>query len=1100
MTTSRAARSSLLPLLLSSLFLAGPALAGLWFKPAPAPDGADASALAGDGATLWAGTLRGVWKLQSGAWSFDGLSDRTISSIAVAGGSVWAATGDALYRRAADGTWSGEPLPGSPSFVNTLFSDGTALWAGGDGVFARAGASWMQLSFPGGIVSTLFAYQGDLVAGVVGQGAVRYPGGTGVPVPMSAGLGPSEGVQAFAFSGGVLYAGTGLGVYAWSGGTWVPEAGFGIHDVRALASASGSLWAASVDAGVSQKSGSSWSAANGGLLFTSAKSFALLGTDLYVGTAGAPVYRFSGGTWTPAGTGLNASMVSEVLMARGEAQPMPYHVSATRGAGFGDSAGSRSDLVLPGCGDIRDATLTQALPAGPVFFSVTNCGPVTSAPPSAPVQTTAGLPLGTVLTSVEALTTTDVLGGTSNAGVWRLSGGSWSEDNTGLSPTASVGVLRRIGDQVFAGAGLGVERRGSDGTWTDDSTGLSFGATVLSFGGTATPGEPVFAGLTSAGIYRRDPGPIWRKDSVGVSLASVFSLEARNPRVFAAAGTAGFLRKQRGAWLKESAGLPAGADVRVVRAQEEASFTPGAIYAGTAGQGLFAASPYPLRRTLPVILDVTGSGGARFRSELTIGSAGTASLTLTFQPSPVLGPGGAAQSVTTTIGPGEVRAPDALDYLRSLGMQIPQGENAGSLTIEPTRPVMLESTNDSLYATARSYTAAAAGGTYGVFLDATSDLDAAEEEAYVYGLRSVSGVARSNLAVTYAPAPDRGSDPITLEVQVWDAAGRAAPTLLTRTLAPGEWFQWNGVLEKAGLPDGTFGYARVRRVSGIGPFIAYGVVNDAVTSDGSVLPMVRPGGLAAARKIVVPVVLDVYGEAGSHFTTELTLANDGILPTPVDLVYRPAPGFGSAQGAPVVTLALAARQQTTIPDVIQYLRDHGVGIPDPLTSGAQAGTLSITFRSLQNIDSPRTVALARTSTPGPSGGSYGVFYPAFAAGGGARTSALVPALVRSAAARSNLAVVHAGGGSLLPVTLSVQLYDATTGAVAGNALTVTLNPGDWFQWSRLFDKAGVSPGTTQAYAVVTRVSGDDTFLAYGVVNDAVTSDGSFIAMIPAEEY
>ncbi|MGE5345008.1 MAG: hypothetical protein ACM3JH_03545, partial [Acidithiobacillales bacterium] len=363
------------------------------------------------------------------------------------------------------------------------------------------------------------------------------------------------------------------------------------------------------------------------------------------------------------------------------------------------------------------------------------------------------------------------------------------------------------------------------------------------------------------------------------------------------------------------------------------------------------------------------------------------------------------------------------------------------------------------------------------------------------------GVARSNLAVTYVPTPDRGSDPITLEVQLFDADGNPAPALLTRTLAPGEWYQWNGVLTKAGLPDGSYGWARIRRVSGIGPFVTYGVVNDALTSDGSILPMYRPGGVSAARKFVVPVVVDTLGEAGSHFTTELTLANDGPIATPVDLVYHPAPGFGSAGGSPLVTLNLAAWQQTIIPDILQYLRDHGVSIA-PSTSGPQAGTLAITFRSLQSIDTPRTVAFARTFTPNSdtaTGGTFGVAYPAFPFGGGAWTTATVPGLVQSAAARSNLAVVHAGGGSGGPIAVSVALFDAATGLPVGTTLVKTLYPGDWYQWSRVLEKAGVPPGTA-AYAVVTRVSGDDTFLAYGVVNDAVTSDGSWVPMIPAEEY
>ena len=72
------------------------------------------------------------------------------------------------------------------------------------------------------------------------------------------------------------------------------------------------------------------------------------------------------------------------------------------------------------------------------------------------------------------------------------------------------------------------------------------------------------------------------------------------------------------------------------------------------------------------------------------------------------------------------------------------------------------------------------------------------------------------------------------------------------------------------------------------------------------------------------------------------------------------------------------------------------------------------------------------------------------------------------------------------------------GQPVGNAITATLSPADWVQFSRVLNVAGVPASTTRAYAVVTRLSGDDTFYAYGVVNDNVTSDGSFVGMIPAD--
>jgi hypothetical protein len=404
---------------------------------------------------------------------------------------------------------------------------------------------------------------------------------------------------------------------------------------------------------------------------------------------------------------------------------------------------------------------------------------------------------------------------------------------------------------------------------------------------------------------------------------------------------------------------------------------------------------------------------------------------------------------------------------------------------------------DALYALSRTYTTDAAGS-YGVFLDAPSDLDAAEEAGAIYGLRSVAGTSRSNLAL--AQIPGRGTDTLWLSVQVYDQSGVAAGQPIIVSLRPGEWKQLNGVLLQAGMTEPAYGYVKIARTSGVGAWTAYGVVNDAKTSDGSILPLYRPGGLAAARRLVVPVVLDVFGAAGSHYTTELTLANDGGFATPIDLFYKPA--LGSSTGVSVVTLTLAAGQQTTIPDIIGYLRSKGVNVPDAST-GAQAGTLAVEFRNLFSLDAPQTVAIARTTTPNPNaatGGAFGVAYPAAAKGSGARDSALVPGLTRDATVRSNLAVVHLGGASESTLVLSVQLWDATNGQPVGSPVSVSLTPGDWTQFSGIFDVAGVPASVTKAYAVVRRVSGDDTWLAYGILNDAQTSDGSFIRMIPAQEY
>ncbi len=1096
--------------LLLALGLGPEAQAGVRFVPdAEFPPGGDVRCLVASGGTTWAGTASGVFRGSglTGGWPLDGLAGQPISSVAVLGGEVWAATGEVLWRRAASGTWSVETLPSPVAFPTTLAVDASGvLWVGGLGVWRRTGDTWTAGPSPGaGIVSSMLLDPQGLVVGLTTGSAARWTGSGWVPY--AGGVGPAERIQALASFGGTLWAGTNVTLYAWGGSSWVADAAFGGHDVRALATWGGSLRAATADAGVLARAGSTWTADRTGILPRGTQAFLDLGTDLLLGTAGGGIYRRQGSSWVSL-TGPSPAAVVTDLVPLDPASIGSWAAATSLGGGAafanlpkgGPADGPYTLARLPdGCGEATAVARTASTLADEVLVA-TSCGPYV-------VSRSAATPFATGLSPVSLPTTLashagTIFGGTTTTGLWRFSGAAWSaEPVAGYTGTGTVNTVRSFGGTLWVAMAEGLFARGA-GPWNDVSGGLPGGGLVVSLGGDA---GAAFAGLTSGGVYRRPAGGSFRKDSAGLNAAQVFSLDLSGGRLWAAAGRRGLALKQGGAWRAETAGLPAGASVTVVRNMGPDGAGRETLLVGTAGHGTYGAPARPSVRTLPVVLDVVGAGGARFLSELVVGSRAASDTTfpLTYTPSPgFAGPGGTLtpKTVTATVPAGrELRAADALAYLRSLGMAIPvatpEAPVAGSVTLGNGAGNV-----DDAYLVARTYTRGASGGSFGLFYDAPSDLDAAEEEATVYGLRSVSGEARSNLAVVHLPG--RGTDPIEVAVQVYSAAGVAAGEPLVRTLAPGEWTQWNGVLGLAGLPDGSFGYARIRRTAGVGAFTAYGVVNDARTSDGSYLPAFRPGGLAAARTVIVPVVLDVYGEAGSRYTTEVTLVNDGSIATPVDLVYRSAPGFSEVGGVPVVTVELAARQQVTIPDVLAYLRSKGMQIPDGATA-PQAGTLTATFRWLTELDAPSTVVLARTTTPNTdvaAGGAFGLFYPGAAKGGGARTSALVPGLAQDEGVRSNLAVVNAGGGSELPITLEARLYDADTGAAAGSPLTVRLSPGDWVQWSRVHALAGAPASVKRFTAVVRRTSGDDTFVAYGVLNDAVTSDGSFQTMITSDPY
>ena len=1094
--------------LVLALGLGSDAAGGLWLRPDVADSlGSDVRSLAAAGGVFWAGTVSGVYRGTDlwQPWTLDGLSGLAVSSVAVLGPEVFAATGEELWRRSADGSWTRETLPSSAAFPTTVAVDAAGtLWAGGLGAWRRTGTTWTAAPSPGsGLVTAMLPDVGGLVVGLSGGSAARW-NGTGW-TPLSGGVGPAEAFRALASFGGTLWAGTNVTLYAWGGSSWVADAELGGHDVRALTTWGGALRAATADAGILLRTGSSWAPDRSGILPRGGQAFLDLGSDLLLGTVGGGVYRRQGGGWARLAGPSPAAVVADVAsLGPDGASGRAVAVSPGGGAAFaGLPSAGPSDAQEPlgrlpdGCG----AATAVARTAGPWPESLvaTSCGPflVTRGTVTA---VSAGLSPAS-LPATLASQAGAVFGGTTTTGLWRFSGASWSaEPVAGYTGSGTVNAVRSFGGALWVAMAEGLFARGSGG-WADVSLGLPSSGLVVSLGGDA---GAAFAGLASGAVYRRPAGSFFRKDAAGLNSAQVLSLDLAGGRLWAAAGKRGLALKAAGTWRPETSGLPAGAPVTVVRSLGADGSGNETLLVGTAGHGTYRASARPVLRTLPVVLDVVGAGGARFLSELVVGWRGTtdSTFTITFTPSPgFAGAGGttAPKTALVTLPAGrELRASDALAFLRSLGMAIPvataESPVAGSVTLEAARSV------DDAWLVARTYTRGTKGGTFGLFYDAPSELDAAEGEATVYGLRSVAGQARSNLAAVHLPG--RGEEPIELSVQVYDQAGAPAGEPLVRSLAPGEWTQWNGVLGLAGLPDGAFGYARIRRTKGGGAFSAYGVVNDARTSDGSFLPAYRPGGLSAARTLVVPVVLDVAGEAGSRYTTEVTLANDGGIATPVDLVFRPAPGFGTVGGVPLVTVDLAARQQVTIPDVLAFLRSRGMQIPDG-TTAPQAGTLTVTFRWLTEIDAPSTVALARTTTPNAdaaTGGAFGLFYPAVAKGGGARGAALVPGLAQDEAVRSNLAVVNVGGESELPVTLEARLYDADTGAPAGRELTVRLAPGDWHQWSRVHALAGAPASVKRFTAVVRRTAGDDTFVAYGVLNDAVTSDGSFQTMITSDPY
>ncbi|MHB8798170.1 MAG: hypothetical protein ACYDBY_06865 [Thermoanaerobaculia bacterium] len=247
----------------------------------------------------------------------------------------------------------------------------------------------------------------------------------------------------------------------------------------------------------------------------------------------------------------------------------------------------------------------------------------------------------------------------------------------------------------------------------------------------------------------------------------------------------------------------------------------------------------------------------------------------------------------------------------------------------------------------------------------------------------------------------------------------------------------------------------------------------------------QSGGTTTTEGVVfVPVVLDVFGVAPSHYTSELTLTNRSTRDAALRLAYTGAATLGGSAGSATVTLP--AGRQLVEPDAIAYLGRLGVGVP---ATAPRGGTLAVAVSGVASIS--EVAATVRTTTAvanGQAGLAYGGT-PAWRALAGA---AYVCGLRENATDRSNLALQNAGAPSDGDVTLRVTVCSGDSSARVVRS-DETLRPGGFLQVSGILGLHGMTNG----YAKVERVGGTAPWYAYGVVNDQKNSDGSFVPPQPA---
>ena len=477
-------------------------------------------------------------------------------------------------------------------------------------------------------------------------------------------------------------------------------------------------------------------------------------------------------------------------------------------------------------------------------------------------------------------------------------------------------------------------------------------------------------------------------------------------------------------------------------------------------------------KVVPIVLDVLGVGGARFSSELTLANRGTttATLQMTYVAATSLGASGSG-TVAETLGPGrQMIIPDTLAYLRGKGLAIPTGSSQGG----PLFVTFEGLSSDSVAFAGARTTAPSAGGRAGLAYPAVRLDDGFTGLVYLFGLRE-NAADRSNLALVNMNA----AVPITLRVTLHAGADGRSTALPNVVLGPGQWTQIGHVLSSAGYPDG---WATIELLSGPGPFSAYAVFNDNVTSDGSFVPAVP---LGPATVQTLPVLV----ETGT-FRSELVLSSPYAEPVTLTIGYveslSPAGGAGG-----VAQESLQPYEQKIIPNALDYLRGKGVAIG---AKGAASYAGAVQISAIRNGSLAWLFAGARTAAPAAGGGEYGLFYRALFLGESVPIEAWVFGLQQNATNRSNLAVVNPGNGHDA-ITVRLDIYDGDTGRLAGSSPSQSIPPGGWYQWSGILTAYGVTNG----YVRVVRLGGSSWMIAYGVVNDGATpgngatNDGSYVA-------
>jgi hypothetical protein len=344
---------------------------------------------------------------------------------------------------------------------------------------------------------------------------------------------------------------------------------------------------------------------------------------------------------------------------------------------------------------------------------------------------------------------------------------------------------------------------------------------------------------------------------------------------------------------------------------------------------------------------------------------------------------------------------------------------------------------------------------------------------------------RTNLAVLNAGAAEDGDVTLRVTLFTTEPPGHPEAVLPDVVLSPGKVYQFNRVLKASG-PAPRRGFARVERVAGQARFFAYGVVNDNQTSDGSYQAATPEGRRIAETRLVVPVLVET-----PMFGSEFVVTNVSEATKTLRIEY-----VAAAVAAPDRTvrfeLVLPGRSQVRWESFVEALRQ--IGFASLLPRGSMyTGAL---FIAIADGTAEGLLAGARTATVGSSG-RYGLFTPAIPLFEAASESAWLAGLKSDNQTRSNVALVNTGAVDDSPSLFRLEVFGDDHNVPWATLEDVHVGAKEWLQLNSLLKS--VAPYSVTGFARITKTSGNNPFIAYGVNNDGArpgerTGDGSYIPM------